>query len=104
MLDCIFCKIIGGELPSEKVYEDDVTVVFKDIHPKARVHLLIVPKVHIPTLLHVKEGEEYVFSQLFTAANSVAKRLELEGFRLVMNVGEKGGQEIFHIHLHLMAD
>lgn len=104
MLDCIFCKIIGGEIPSEKIYEDDATVVFKDIHPKARVHLLIVPKVHIPTLMHLKEGEEYIVSQLFSAARKVSQSLGLEGFRLVMNVGEKGGQEIFHIHLHLMAE
>lgn len=104
MNDCIFCKIIRNEMPSEKVYEDDETVAFKDIYPKARVHILVVPKVHIPSVAHLKEGEESIVGHLVATANKVAKNYNLEGYKLLMNVGEKGGQVIFHIHLHLLGD
>lgn len=103
MSDCVFCKVVSKELPSKQEHEDDVCVVFYDIHPKSSVHLLVVPKKHIPTIMDLGEGDEKIMGHLIRVAQSVAQRLGLEGFKLQFNVGEKGGQEVFHIHMHLLA-
>lgn len=104
MDDCLFCKIIRSEIPAEKVYEDDAVIAFKDIYPKARVHILVVPKRHIPTAMDLQEEDDALLGKMARAVADIAKKSELEGYRLLMNVGKKGGQEIFHIHLHLLAD
>lgn len=103
-MDCLFCKIIGREIPAQIVHEDDVTVVFPDIHPKARVHLLIVLKKHIPTIADLQDGDEKIMGHLMRVAQKVAQDEKLSGYRLQFNIGKDGGQEIFHIHCHLLAN
>ena len=106
MDDCIFCKIANKEMESEFVYEDDELVIFKDINPKAKHHLLIVPKKHIDTIKELKEDEadEILVGKMVLAARNAAKELELDGYQLLFNVGKSAGQIIFHIHLHLMSN
>ncbi|AEV15601.1 MAG: histidine triad nucleotide-binding protein [Thermus sp.] len=104
-MDCVFCRIIRGELPSRKVYEDEGFVAFHDIRPKAPVHVLVVPKEHVAKLSDypdTPEGEKKL-GALFRTANRVARELGLEGYKLQVHVGEKGGQEVFHVHVHVMG-
>ena len=102
MEDCIFCKIIAGEIPSEKVHDDDLCIAFKDINPKAPFHALVVPKEHIPMVSDLKEGEhDKLIGHMVHVANKLAK--DTEGYRLQFNIGEKGGQEVFHVHMHVMG-
>jgi len=105
MEDCIFCKIINKRLPSEIIYEDEETLVFKDIHPKAEVHLLIVPKKHIKSINEATEKDERLLGRIFLTAKKVAEDLNLvsQGYKLVLNVGRGAGQIINHIHLHLLS-
>ncbi len=105
MKDCIFCKIIKGEIPSKKVYEDDDVIAFNDINPVAPIHILVIPKKHIETLLEVKEKESYLISKIFVAINKIAKQIGIEenGFRVIANCGKDSGQEVMHIHFHLLA-
>ena len=103
MLDCLFCKIINKEVDSEIVYEDDVCVAFKDINPKARVHLLIVPRKHIPTIADMEEGDEKIMGHLINVAKKLAEENSCNGYQLLFNVGREAGQIIFHVHLHLMG-
>ncbi|MCD4814392.1 histidine triad nucleotide-binding protein [bacterium] len=102
--DCLFCKIIANEIPSKIVYADDTVLAFEDINPQAPVHILIIPKKHIPTVSAIREDQMSIIAQLIAAANLIAKEKNLEkGFRLVMNCGEDGGQEVYHLHLHLLG-
>jgi histidine triad (HIT) family protein len=103
--DCLFCKIISHEIPSEFLYEDDNYVVFKDINPAAPVHLLLVPKKHIRSINDLKEGDENIISGLFMIAKDMAKEqgVNESGYKLLFNVEKGGGQLIFHIHLHLLG-
>jgi len=103
MSDCLFCKIIKGTIPSDKVYEDGTIYAFKDIHPKAPVHVLVIPKTHIPTLADAKDPT--MLGELMTKVNHVANDvLNLEaGYRVVINVREGGGQEVFHLHAHILG-
>ncbi len=103
--DCIFCKIINRELDADIVYEDDVSIAFKDINPAAPVHILIVPRKHIPTLLDMKKDDEAMIGHLHTVANEVARafKLDKKGFRTVINCGSDAGQLVFHLHLHLLG-
>lgn len=105
MDNCIFCKIIKGEIPSEKVYEDDEIIAFKDIKPAAPIHILVVPKKHIETLLDIKEEDNYLISKIFAIINKIAKQIGIEknGFRIIANCGKDSGQEVMHIHFHLLA-
>jgi len=107
MTDCIFCKIIAKQIPAEFIYEDDKIVVFNDIRPKAQVHLLIVAKDHIKSLAHVSEQsakETALMTHMLLALPKLAKARGLEnGFRTVINTGSGGGQEIDHIHFHLLG-
>ncbi|HHW43218.1 HIT domain-containing protein [Desulfofundulus thermobenzoicus] len=104
MQECVFCKIIQGEIPAEVVYEDEYVVAFKDIHPAAPVHLLLVPKKHIPTFFDIEKEDEAILGRLQLAAGRVAQKLGLEkGFRMVGNCGEDAGQLVFHIHYHLLG-
>ena len=100
-MECVFCKIIKKELPSEIVYQNDKVLAFKDINPKAPVHFLIVPKVHIESIK--SEGAEDIVRELILAAKEIAKEKEIEGYKLVFNVGREGGQIIEHLHLHFLA-
>ena len=103
MTDCLFCKIIEGTIPSDKVYEDDTVYAFKDIHPKAPTHVLVIPKQHIPTLADTNDPA--LLGNLMNKVNHIANDvLNLEtGYRVVINVREGGGQEVFHLHVHILG-
>jgi histidine triad (HIT) family protein len=105
MSDCLFCKIIAGEIPSEKVYEDDKVYAFSDITPVAPQHTLIIPKKHISTINDLETDDADIVGRLFLAAKEIAKQngCEEAGYRTVMNCGEAAGQTVFHIHLHLLS-
>jgi histidine triad (HIT) family protein len=105
MTDCIFCKIIAKEIPASMVFENEEVIAFEDINPKARHHVLIVPKKHIPTINDLDESEqdELLVANMILIARELAKEKELEGYRLQFNVGRSAGQEVFHIHLHLIS-
>ncbi len=105
MEDCIFCKIANGTIPSKKVYEDAEVLVFDDIHPMAPVHVVIIPKKHIPTMLDVTKVDMNSVGSMFIAAQEVAriKGINERGFRVVINCNEEGGQVIFHLHMHLLG-
>lgn len=103
--ECIFCKIVQGTLPSEKVFENEHVFAFKDISPQAKVHVLIVPKKHVDDVLDVKSEDSEIFSHLFKASQHLAGQLGIagKGFRTVFNSGDHACQTIFHLHLHLLG-
>ena len=104
MENCLFCKIINGEIPSEKVYEDEEILAFKDIHPKAPVHILVIPKKHISSAMEIEEQDEALIGKMFTVIKKLAKEFGLEnGYRIVNNCGSDGGQEVMHLHFHLLG-
>ncbi len=105
MSDCIFCKIIAGEIPSKQVYKDDLVTAFHDINPVAPVHILIVPNEHIPSVAEVEPQHEAILGHMFTVARHIAEQLGVakSGFRLVVNTGHDGGQDVFHLHMHLLG-
>ncbi|MCD6133867.1 MAG: histidine triad nucleotide-binding protein [Deltaproteobacteria bacterium] len=102
---CIFCDIIKGKLPCDKVYEDENYFAFKDIRPKAPVHILIVPKKHIEKVADIDGENKNVIGDMVVVANRIAKDLDIDksGYRLVINNGPDAGQEVYHLHLHLMG-
>lgn len=104
-MDCLFCNIVEKTIPSKIAFEDDQVMVFHDIRPQAPVHLLTIPKQHIATINDVTENLRALVGHMVYAAQSVAKQLGLadDGYRLVFNVNGKGGQEVYHIHLHLLG-
>ncbi len=103
-MDCLFCKIIAGEIPSAKVYEDDTVFAFRDIEPQAPVHVLIVPKEHIASAKEINETNSAVVAHIFEAAAKIAKDEGLEdGYRIVNNCGDSAGQTVKHLHFHLMG-
>jgi histidine triad (HIT) family protein len=105
MSDCLFCKIIAGEIPSDKVFEDENVFAFRDISPVAPLHVLIIPKKHISTINDLETSDAETMGNLFLAAKTIAKQegYDEAGYRTVMNCGEAAGQTVFHIHLHLLA-
>ena len=103
MEECIFCNIANKQAQAEIVYEDERFFVFPDIHPKAPVHLLIVPKKHIPSLREVEEKDTELMGEMLLVAKKVGRERDMKGYKLQMNVGKEGGQEIDHIHLHFLA-
>lgn len=105
MSDCLFCKIISGEIPSEKVYEDDDVYAFRDITPVAPLHALIIPKKHIASINDLESNDAETMGKLFLAAKKIATNEGYadKGYRTVMNCGEDAGQTVFHVHLHLLA-
>ena len=102
-MDCVFCKIINKEIPSEIVYEDDNFVAFKDVNPKAPVHFLLVPKKHILSIDHVEIKDKDLMGELILITQKIAREKKLEGYKLVINVGRVGGQIIDHLHLHILS-
>ena len=105
MADCLFCKIIAGEIPSTKVYEDDYVLAFRDIEPQAPEHIIIIPKVHIASANEITAENSNVIGKIFEVASKIAKDLGFSenGYRIVNNCGEDGGQTVGHIHFHLLA-
>lgn len=104
MSDCLFCKIIENQIPSDKVYEDETILVFKDIAPKTPVHLLMIPKLHIDSLAQVSTEHKDLIAYMMTKVPEIAKAAGLEkGFRTIINTGIDGGQEVYHIHIHILG-
>jgi histidine triad (HIT) family protein len=104
MSDCLFCKIIAGNIPADILYEDDKIIVFKDIYPKADVHLLMIPKVHIETLAHLDQSHHDLIAYMMLKLPKLALEQGLDnGFRTIINTGKGGGQEVFHLHIHLLG-
>jgi len=105
MTDCIFCRIANGDIPVEFVYESADAVAFNDINPQAPVHVLIVTKRHIATILEMSDTAPGLFGELLKASSAVArgKGIDESGFRLILNTNADGGQEVFHVHLHLLG-
>jgi len=104
-MDCIFCQIAAGKVPSEILYQDEEVIAFRDINPQAPAHLVIIPKRHILSLVHLSEEELPLIGHMVNAANELAKKegISESGYRLVMNCGEEGGQLVPHLHLHLLG-
>ena len=103
-MDCLFCKIIAGDIPSAKVYEDDTVFAFRDIDPQAPVHVLIVPKEHIASAKEINETNSAVVAHIFEVAAKIAKDEGLDdGYRIVNNCGDSAGQTVKHLHFHLMG-
>lgn len=104
MENCIFCKIIKGEIPTDFIYEDEKVVVFNDINPAAPVHLLIIPRKHIDKLQDLGDNDKELLGHLLLTANKVAKMKNIEkGFKVTINCGPKGGQKVPHLHVHLLG-
>ena len=105
MTDCIFCKIAAGEIPAAKLYDDGEVVIFRDINPEAPIHLLIIPRRHIPTLNDLTEADAALIGRLSLAGKQVAAELGVaeSGYRTVMNCNRDAGQIVFHVHMHLLA-
>ena len=103
MSDCLFCKIVAGEIPSNKVYEDDACLAFYDIDPQAPTHFLVIPKAHIPSVAGVNEENAAVVAHIFTVIAKVAKELGLDSYRVVSNIGDQAGQTVPHLHFHVLA-
>ena len=103
-MDCLFCNIVKGQIPSEKVYEDNDVYAFKDVNPEAPVHILIIPKRHIKSVDELEETDKELVGHIFLVAKKLAKENKLEnGYRLVSNIGEEGGQSVKHLHFHLLG-
>ena len=105
MSSCLFCKIVNGETPSQKVYEDDRVFAFKDIHPQAPVHVLVCPRIHIPTLNDAIPDHTPLLSHMFEVAKGIAGQcgIQEKGYRTVFNVNAGAGQTVFHLHLHIIG-
>lgn len=104
MIDCIFCKIAAGAIPAQVVYQDEQVLVFKDIHPRAKVHLLLIPKIHIASLGDAGEQHGELLGNMMLLLPKLAQAQGLEsGFRTIINTGKGGGQEVFHLHVHLLG-
>ena len=104
MDDCLFCKIVSGDIPSTKVFEDEVSYAFRDINPQAPVHVLIVPKKHIASVAEIKEEDEALVGKIFTNIAKIAKDEGLDkGFRVISNSGDDAGQTVHHLHYHILG-
>ena len=103
--NCLFCKIIKGEIPSSKVYEDEEILAFKDINPAAPIHVLVIPKKHIESLAKMEDGDEKIISKIYKVINEIPEKqgFKENGYRVIVNCGKDGGQEVEHLHFHLLA-
>lgn len=103
MDDCIFCKIANKEVPADFVFENKDAAAFLDVNPKAKVHVLIIPKKHIESIKHLEEADKELIGELILAAKKIAEEKGLEGYKLIVNVGREGGQLVDHLHIHLLS-
>ena len=101
MSDCIFCKIVNGDFNTEFVYENDYAVVFKDINPKAEIHLLVVPRIHVESLNEL--DDETLLGKLMLTVKEATKALGIKSYKTVINTGKDAGQEVFHLHIHILS-
>ena len=102
-MDCLFCKIAAGEIPSKMVYEDDLCYAFYDIDPQAPTHFLVIPKAHIASVSEVTPENQAVVGHIFSVIAQITKDLGLESYRVVSNIGEQAGQSVFHLHFHVLS-
>lgn len=102
MTDCIFCKIIDGEIPSTKLYENDYIIAIKDINPKAKVHVLVIPKLHVDSLNELED--EKIMSEILKGVKEVAKIMNVKSYRVHVNTGKEEGQVVFHLHFHVLSN
>lgn len=102
-MDCLFCKIAAGEIPSKKVYEDDLCYAFYDIDPQAPTHFLVIPKAHIASVSEITPENQAVVGHIFSVIAQITKDLGLESYRVVSNIGEQAGQSVFHLHFHVLS-
>jgi histidine triad (HIT) family protein len=104
-MNCIFCKIFNGQIPSKKVYESDKILAFHDINPKAPIHILVIHKDHTPSVSETDSAHSYIFADIFDAVRIIADKLSLNemGYRLIINNGKAAGQEVFHVHVHIIG-
>ncbi len=104
MTDCLFCKIVAGDIPSDKVYEDDLIYAFNDIYPKADVHVLVIPKIHVTSLDELQADHASLMAHMMLKLPEIARQQGLEtGFRTIINTGPGGGQEVGHLHIHILG-
>jgi len=105
MTDCIFCKIVSGDIPGDIIYQDDDVLAFRDLHPQAPVHALVIPKKHISTINDIQPADAELIGKLYLAASTIAKQegMDESGYRCVINCNDDGGQTVHHIHLHLLG-
>ncbi len=105
MKDCLFCKIIKGEIPSTNVYEDDEILAFKDINPAAPIHILVIPKKHITSLAHIEKEDEKIIGKIYGVINKISEEMGFkeDGYRVIVNCGKNAGQEVMHLHFHILA-
>ncbi|OGT19893.1 MAG: histidine triad nucleotide-binding protein [Gammaproteobacteria bacterium RBG_16_57_12] len=104
MSECIFCRIARGEIPAGIVYQDDDMLAFKDINPRARVHVLVIPRLHVASLEDIDESHDSLMARIMRRLPQIAREQGLEtGFRTIINTGSGGGQEVFHLHVHLLG-
>ena len=104
MSDCLFCKIVAGEIPSTKVYEDDSVFAFRDIAPQAKTHILVIPKEHIASVAEINEANSAVISHIFEVIAKIARDEKLDGgYRVVSNCGDDAGQTVHHLHFHILG-
>ncbi|MEP7040050.1 MAG: histidine triad nucleotide-binding protein [Chloroflexota bacterium] len=101
--DCLFCRIVADEIPSDRVFEDESVIVFRDINPKAPTHLLAIPRRHLDSVADLKEADRDLLGALFSAMRHVAEGAGLQGYRILSNVGAESGQSVFHLHFHLLG-
>ena len=105
MSDCLFCKIVAGEIPCDKVFENELLIAFRDISPVSPTHILIIPKKHISSLNELSEEDRFLAGEILLSAKKIAKseKINLSGYRTVFNTNDDGGQTVFHIHMHLIG-
>jgi histidine triad (HIT) family protein len=103
LADCLFCKIAAGEIPADRVFEDDAVIVFHDINPKAPTHVLAISRRHIPSAADLTDADGDLLAAFFSALRHVADEAGLKGYRIISNVGPESGQSVFHLHFHLLG-
>lgn len=102
MANCIFCKIISGEIPSTKVYENEYVIAIKDLNPKAKVHILVIPKVHVDSMNELED--EKLMAEILKGVKEVAKVMKINSYRIQVNTGKAEGQEVMHLHYHVLSN
>ena len=102
-MDCVFCKIVEGEIPTDKIYEDEDIIAFNDLDPQAPIHFLVIPKKHITSLAQVEESDSALVGRIMLAIQKLAAENNLESYRVVTNIGEDGGQTVPHLHFHVLG-
>ena len=102
-MDCVFCKIASGEIPTDAIYEDENLIAFNDLDPQAPIHFLVIPKKHITSLSTLSDSDSQLIAEIMKVIRDLAKKYDLTGYRVVSNIGEEGGQSVPHLHFHVLG-